>query len=216
MARTRATDYDDKRRAILAQSARLFAQNGYDRASLVMIAQACSMSKALLYHYYHDKADVLFDIIRTHLDDLLDRTAAAERDVANPRERLTALATALLEAYRDAEAEHQVQLNALHLLPPARRDELRGMQKALVDRFAAAIAAMLPEVAPHELKPLTMSLFGMLNWSYLWFDDRGALSRADYARLAVRLIVEGGVAAAGATGDRNRSRRGRLLAVPGR
>ncbi|NEV79659.1 TetR/AcrR family transcriptional regulator, partial [Rhodopseudomonas sp. BR0C11] len=29
MARTRATDYDDKRRGILSRSARLFAEHGY-------------------------------------------------------------------------------------------------------------------------------------------------------------------------------------------
>ena len=216
MARTRAADYQDKQRTILTQAARLFAQNGYDRASLAMIAQACSMSKALLYHYYHDKADLLFDVIRTHLDALLERTAKAERETADPRARLTALATALLETYRDADAEHQVQLNGLHLLPPPRQEDLHRLQRALVDRFASAIAELQPGVAPQELKPLTMSLFGMLNWSYLWFDDRGALSRAEYARLAVRLVAEGGTAQAAATADRSRSPRGRLLAVPGR
>jgi hypothetical protein len=36
-----------------------------------------------------------------------------------------------------------------------------------------------------------MSLFGMLNWAYMWFRDDGVLSREDYARLATRLLVSG-------------------------
>ena len=41
------------------------------------------------------------------------------------------------------------------------------------------------------LKPVTMSLFGMLNWFYMWFRDGGAISREDYAHMATTLILEG-------------------------
>ena len=36
-----------------------------------------------------------------------------------------------------------------------------------------------------------MSLFGMLNWHYMWFKEGGAMTRDDYAELAARLITEG-------------------------
>ncbi len=36
-----------------------------------------------------------------------------------------------------------------------------------------------------------MSLFGLLNWHYTWFRDGGPLSRADYAKLATRLFLDG-------------------------
>jgi TetR/AcrR family transcriptional regulator len=39
------------------------------------------------------------------------------------------------------------------------------------------------------LKPLTMSLFAMLNWAYTWFKEDGPMSRADYARLAAGRII---------------------------
>jgi TetR/AcrR family transcriptional regulator len=38
---------------------------------------------------------------------------------------------------------------------------------------------------------VTMSLFGMLNWFYMWFRGNGAISRADYAKLATQLLVGG-------------------------
>ena len=47
------------------------------------------------------------------------------------------------------------------------------------------------------LKPITMSLFGMLNWNYLWFRWNGRLSRRDYAKLAVTVLIEGAQALAG-------------------
>lgn len=196
MARRRALDYDDKRKAILDRSAELFAGHGYDGASIAMIAEACGVSKALLYHYYGDKAELLFDVIRTHLEELIlvvEEVAAAPADA---EARLTALSSALLDAYRDADAEHQVQINNLRLLPEARQDELRALERRLVAVFADAVAAAVPRLAdtPALVKPVTMSLFGMLNWSYLWFRDGGALTRADYARLVTRLVVDGGAA----------------------
>jgi AcrR family transcriptional regulator len=71
MARPIAADHDEKRRAILKAAARLFASQGFDRASMAEIALACRVSKALLYHYYASKDQLLFDIIRAHLDDLV-------------------------------------------------------------------------------------------------------------------------------------------------
>ena len=180
MARSRATDYDEKRRAILDRSAELFAEHGYDRASINKIAEACGFTKANLYHYYRDKEELLFDLIRSHLEELLEVADAADDPNRPAKERLRALVGALLEAYRDADAQHKVQINHLGLLPPDRQAELKDLERELVRIFADAIAGIAPQLRGTTLlKPVTMSLFGMLNWHYLWFNARGQMSRAD-------------------------------------
>jgi TetR/AcrR family transcriptional regulator len=193
MARPRASDYDEKRRSILERSAELFSRHGYDRASMNMIAEACGVSKALLYHYYHDKEELLFDVIRSHLEDLLEAVeAAAATETRDPTAALQALCAGLLEEYRDADAQHNVQINHLRLLSPERQAELKTIERQLVAMFADAIAAARPELTGSPLlKPVTMSLFGMLNWHYMWFKPGGAMSRANYAELVTRLIVDG-------------------------
>jgi AcrR family transcriptional regulator len=198
MARPRAHDYDDKRRLILAEAAKLFAQRGYGGASITMIAEACGVSKALLYHYYSDKEAVLFDIIYDHLVDLVEVVEAATDEAASPGEQRYSLAAALLEAYRDADAEHQVQINNLKLLPKDKQDTLKNLERDLVRHFSRVIARALPELDTERLKPVTMSLFGMLNWHYLWFREGGGLTRADYARLTTEMILAGTPAAVSA------------------
>lgn len=201
MARTRAQDYDAKRSAILHRAATLFARHGYTGTSITMIAKACGVSKALLYHYYSDKEAVLFDILSAHLERLLVEVRAAGASAATPHERLLALTDALLNAYRDADAEHQVQIANLSLLPEALQERLRVMQRELVDVFADAIAEALPAVGRGPLlKPITMSLFGMVNWHYLWFRDGRGLSRPEYASLVAALIEHGAGPAAAALG----------------
>jgi TetR/AcrR family transcriptional regulator len=192
MARPRANNYDDKRRAILDRSAELFSEYGYDRASMNKIAAACGVSKANLYHYYKDKDELLFDVIRAHLDDLLQVVEAADQPDLAPAARLRELVAALLEAYRDADAQHSVQISSMRFLSDERQSTLKNMERELVRIFSSAVSAIAPQLAGTTmLKPVTMSLFGMVNWHYLWFRSQGPFTRADYADLVTRLIVDG-------------------------
>ena len=94
MARTRALDYAEKREVILHQSAQLFARHGYTGTSISMIAEACGVSKALLYHYYPDKEAVLFDILHAHLAALVARVEAVVAATAPGEPLLLALGEA--------------------------------------------------------------------------------------------------------------------------
>ncbi|MGO4830853.1 TetR/AcrR family transcriptional regulator [Rhizobiaceae sp. 2RAB30] len=199
MARTRAQDYDAKRLAILQRTAKLFAQFGYSGTSITMIAEACGVSKALLYHYYPDKEALLFDILSAHLEDLVEVVEKAAASTSEPRARVLAIAQALLEAYRDADAEHQIQIANLKLLPETRQEQLRALERVLVTLLSDALAEALPGIGRSaSLKPLTMSMFGMLNWHYLWFREGGGMSRDDYALFASELILKGADEAAAA------------------
>ena len=68
------------------------------------IAAACGVSKALLYHYYEDKEALLFDVIRVHLQELLEVVRDADQHARSPRGAAADLVGALLDAYRDADA----------------------------------------------------------------------------------------------------------------
>jgi AcrR family transcriptional regulator len=193
MARTRAKDYDDKRDAILHQAAIVFSRDGYDRASMAQLAAECGVSKALLYHYYASKEALLFDIIRNHLEALLEAVEEADAPHLPAPERLEGLVSALLEAYRDADAEHRVQVEALRLLPGEQQESLKALERRLVAIFAEVVNDLNPDAFHGRslLKPVTMSLFGMLNWFYMWHRPNGPVSRQDYARLASRMFVAG-------------------------
>jgi TetR/AcrR family transcriptional regulator len=193
MPRTRARDYDDKREAILHRAAIAFARDGYDRASMAGLAAECGVSKALLYHYYASKEALLFGILSNHLQALVDVVESADAPGRPPEERLGRLVMALLDAYRDADAEHKVQINALGLLPEAEQAELKRLERRLITIFSEAIRAVEPRAFGDGrlIKPVTMSLFGMLNWFYMWFRDGGPVSREEYAALATRMLVFG-------------------------
>ena len=73
MARTIAKDHDQKRGQILKSAAKVFAEQGFDRASMTQLARECGTSKANIYHYYDSKDAILFDILDCYLSELRDR-----------------------------------------------------------------------------------------------------------------------------------------------
>ena len=193
MSRPRAADHDLKRRAILDRCARLFAERGYAGTSMSEIASASGSSKALLYHYYENKEQLLYDLLEVHFIKLETAVKAADAPGAAPVERLRGLIAALLAAYEGADALHKVQINELSALPAPRQQELKAYERRLVDLFARALRDINPSLAKGNrlLKPVTMSLFGMINWSYLWFRPGGPISRSAYASLVTQIMVDG-------------------------
>ena len=191
MARTRAADFGDKQRAILSSAAAVLAEQGMDKASMAQIAVQAGVSKALLYHYYPGKDALIFDIIRTHLTDLDLAVESADSPALPPDQRLRALIGAVLETYRDADNCHKVQLNGTPTLPNEQKEAIHAIERRIVRRFSAVLRQLHPGLEPPLLMPVTMSLFGMLNWVYMWFRDGGPVTREDYADIATALILKG-------------------------
>ncbi|WP_417599753.1 TetR family transcriptional regulator [Pararhodobacter oceanensis] len=191
MARTRAADFEDKQRAILQNAARVLAEQGMDKASMAQIAAQAGVSKALLYHYYASKDALIFDIIRSHLEELVMAVEGADDPGLEPRARLRALVGAVLENYRGADDTHKVQLNGTATLPEAERAELLAIERRIVRCFSRIIPLLRPDLEPRLVMPVTMSLFGMMNWVYMWFKDGGPVTREDYAELATTLVLDG-------------------------
>ena len=194
MARTRAVDFEEKQRALLHEAAAVFAETGMEKASMAQIARAANVSKALLYHYYPSKDALIFAIIETHLTELDDAVAEADRPDLPPEERLSLLVWTVLQKYDGADNEHKVQLNAMDTLDDAQKSAIRAIERRIVKRFAGVLRQINPDLDNAErplLMPVTMSLFGMMNWVYMWFRDGGRISRKDYAEVATTLILAG-------------------------
>ncbi|MEH7827900.1 TetR/AcrR family transcriptional regulator [Gemmobacter denitrificans] len=194
MARTRAQDFEEKQRGILEHAARVFAEQGMEKASMSQVAAQAQVSKALLYHYYPSKDALIFAIIHSHLEELDEAVEQADDASLPPHQRLRGLVGAVLETYRGADDQHKVQLNATSALSDAQKAEITELERRIVRRFAAVLDEINPGLNDKNrplLTPVTMSLFGMMNWMYMWFKEGGRISREDYADVATTLILEG-------------------------
>lgn len=195
MARTRAADFEEKQQGILRNAAAVFAELGIRKASMEQVAERSKVSKALLYHYYPSKNALIFDVIRSHLVELGDALEAVHLATLNedPETRLRKMVHQILECYRDADDKHKVQLNRGSALSEEQTREMHVLERRIISAVSGVILEIVPDINDRRplLKPITMSLFGMLNWVYMWFRPDGPISREEYADLATTLILNG-------------------------
>ena len=192
MGRGRAASYEDQREAILARAAELFARGGYPGTSMNQVAEACGLSKATLYHYFEDKYQLLVHIADGHVSRLqrIVRETLAEPLPAEAQMR--ELIARLVEEYANAQHAHRVLTEDVKFLDEADRERVLDKEREVVRGFAAVVAALRPDLQEAALsKPLTMLLFGMVNWLFTWMKPDGRLDYDAMAPLVADLFLGG-------------------------
>ena len=192
MPRRRATSYDSKLVHIRDTAAALFARDGFSRTSMAELANACGVSKALLYHYFDSKEALLFDTLRAYLENLETVVSIDPAASATPRDHLRALIGALLCQYRQAGNTHKLLTFDLPVLPTSQQDTLRQIERRIMARFETALADAAGEAgrSPTIDGPRTMMLFGTLNWTYTWFRETGPMTLDAYCDLVTDSTIK--------------------------
>ena len=192
MARGRSPGYDDQREMILARAALLFANRGYPATSMNQVAEACGFSKALLYHYYRDKYSLLVSIAENHVSRLKDLVNDVDLQALAPEARLRELIRRFVEEYSGARHAHRVLTEDVKFLEPADRERVLDTERAVVAGFARVVSLLRPDLKKAALaKPLTMLLFGMINWMFIWMRPDGELDYDSMAPVVADLFLGG-------------------------
>ena len=192
MARGRSATYEDQREMILDRAGELFARGGYPGTSMNQVAEACNLSKATLYHYYRDKYALLVSIADEHVSRLQELVLEMEAQTLPAEARLRQLILRFVEVYASAQAAHRVLTQDVKFLEPADQERVLGKERRVVAGFARVLAQLRPEIEEAQLtKPLTMLLFGMINWMFTWMKPDGALTHEAMAPIVANLFLGG-------------------------
>lgn len=193
MARPRAEDYAEKQQRIRDCAAELFAARGFEATSAADIAAEGGFSKALIYHYFSSKEEILQDLLEAHMDALLEAAKASLSEADSPRARLRAFVRAHMRLYATSRARHLLLINQLGALPFKGRQAIVAKQRKLIglaDELFVAVAPSL-KTQPEIRFPTAMSFYGMINWTCIWYRPDGTLSPDQFADLASDLFLDG-------------------------
>ncbi len=192
MPRGRAAGFDATRDQILEQAARLFAAKGYPGTSMNEVAEACAVSKPTLYHYVRDKHELLVQICEDHVQTLAALVEDVQAQGLAPELHLRELIRRFVQEYGEAQYQHRVLTEDVKFLQDEDRARLLVIERQVVAAFADAVAAVRPELEAARLhKPLTMLLFGMINWTFTWLRPDGELSYEAMAPMVADLFFGG-------------------------
>ena len=193
MTRVRADDYGDKKQSILDRAATLFARKGFELTTMVDVATACGTSKSHLYHYFPGKEDLLFEIVREHITGQAAELSAIVDLPLPAEERFERYVSAFVKRAAHSRDEHLVLMNDLKFLPPAQRKQVRKLETQLVDLMIGLLKEINPALMlPDKVQaPYAMLLFGMIIWTFTWYQKSGAISPAELAARISQLFVHG-------------------------
>jgi AcrR family transcriptional regulator len=190
------TTISDSRTLILHQARRLFAAHGYEGTSIREMAEACGLAKASLYHHFHNKRDLYFQVLEVDAANLVLALQQASQVGTTSRERI----------YSIARAYAHVLTSSDNLIPLAVREptvphhELYNFLKRWRDPMLAPIRRVIADgIACDELREVepdlaTHFLFGLLNIFIthgMFLDDESTGLGPDALDKVVTLFLEG-------------------------
>jgi AcrR family transcriptional regulator len=193
LARTQSERYPEVRKNILRQAARLFAEQGYAGTTIIDLADACDSSRGALYHYFESKEDILFHILDGHVKDLLDRVEAAAGKVAEPLDQLRAIIAAIVLTNADSVHEQVVLLNHLKQLNADQQKAIEAKERSIIDLVADLLIRIDSQrrLTTRTKKAYTMMIFGIVNYTFTWYNPKGPVPPAEYAEMAADLFIRG-------------------------
>jgi AcrR family transcriptional regulator len=90
IARTTGSDGEKTKAALREAAVSLMARYGYEAVSMRQLAAEVGVQAAALYRYFPTKEDLLFTLMREHMEGLIEAWDHASPPAAGPAERLAA------------------------------------------------------------------------------------------------------------------------------
>lgn len=177
MARTQGSHAGITGPRVRDAALRLFARHGYAAVSMRRIAGEVGVQAGALYNYTPDKQSLLFDLMRSHMQELLAAWDAAAPHTG-PMQALEAFTRFHIRFHADRPDEVFVSYMELRNLVPEnfaviealRRDYEGRLEAILRDGTRAGVFAVA------EPKVAAMAMIAMLTGVNTWFRAGGRLS----------------------------------------
>jgi AcrR family transcriptional regulator len=207
MARTRSENYEGIHLGILTKAAVLFSAQGYMRSSIADLADACQLSRGALYHYFDSKEAILFAILDAHIREMIQRVEAALALGGQTLVQFRNVIRAIVEVNAKSPNEQRVLIHDLSFLNEDEQQAIKNLERQLVDIVSDLLVRLDAEgkIVKRTKKVYTMILFGIINFTYTWYDPKGGVGPKEFADMAVELFLKGfapGDAAKPAAADR--------------
>ena len=178
---------------IRKRAAEVFAQHGFDRASIRDVAKAAEMSLAGLYYYYRGKEEILFDIQNEAFTTLLDAHAEALAGVKDPEQKLARVIDAHVTFFAQNIADMKVMARESEALEGEFAERVNGLKRRYVRLVRGILEELAGNGALRDIPPgvTVFALFGMMNWLYTWYEPERDGQPADVARMMTDVFLRG-------------------------
>lgn len=179
---------------IVEVAAELFAKNGYRATSLNDVATILNVSKPALYYHFKNKHEILKSIF----DQIMQIYLTKAQGIYNQQDQTSdKKLTQLIESHAMIVMDYKnlttIFFTEKNELEKEAFDELKIKISQYENYFKSVIDQGIEEKVIRSVptKVFLMGIFGMTNWIYYWFEEKGTLSKEQIAKLYSSLLQNG-------------------------
>jgi TetR/AcrR family transcriptional regulator, cholesterol catabolism regulator len=168
-----ATRFDRRLGQILDHATEVFCDKGYEGASMRDLSRASGMSLAGLYHYFESKERLLFLVQKHTFTTILDNLKLRLENITNPEQRIRIFILNHLEYFVSNQQGLKVLSHEDESLKNGLSTEIASIKREYY-RICLRLMEELRRTRGLDFNTRTavMSLFGMINWIYTWYNPR--------------------------------------------
>ena len=189
---SRRRDPVTKREAVLKTAAELFLEKSYGRTSLNDVAKRLNITKPALYHYFHNKEDILLGCYGWGTKLIEESISEIAEYDGTGLEKVEAFIYSYANVMTVNFGRCVMRLDEGDLSPEARAG-VRAHKKKIDRRLRSFIQEGIKDhsIAPCDAKIAAFSIAGALNWIGMWYEPEGALSAEEISSQFARTLTRG-------------------------
>ncbi len=170
----------------------LFYKRGFQATTLRHIASRVGIQVGSLYNHITSKGDLLFDIMETVMQDLLEdqRQVAQTPDVV---ERMRLLVYHHVKFHGQRAEEVFIGNSELRSLGRAQRTRIVGLRNKYEQMFQDELEDGIRQgkFLPVDVQITAYGILAMTTWVSAWYSPRGRLSLEDIAEIYTAMVLRG-------------------------
>ena len=195
MARTIGSHGPKTMEAIRKAGLKLIYEHGFEAMSLRQLAAEVGIQVGSLYNHISTKQDLLFELIRVHMDELFSQfdTAMAEVDGKGPEERLRAFVAFHVTYHIVRKREVFIGASELRSLEPNHYEEIVALRR-LYERQLIAILDQGEAAGLFHCGDSRVAAYGilaMLTGVCTWFRPHGRLTKEQVISIYSQQVLGG-------------------------
>lgn len=177
---------------IAGGAAELFGTKGYLETSMDDIAAAAKVTKGGVYHYFGSKTEILYFICSTYVDLDLENLEQSLAEMDDSFAKIKLIIFRHIENYVAHEYGAKTLLNEAYCLPPKYFKQVKEREKQYLRIVTSVLSEYLgPRAKKDTVTALALTLFGMMNWIYSWYDPRKSLKPKELSSLIFEIFTKG-------------------------
>jgi AcrR family transcriptional regulator len=215
MARTIGSYGPKTLEAIRKAGVRLIFEHGYAAMSLRQLAGEVGIQSGSLYNHISTKQQLLFDLVKDHINELLRQLDLALQGKERPEEKLRAFVAFHVTYHMTKKREVFIANSELRSLEPKNYEAivaLRGAyEQRLADILAEGVSQGVFEVV--DVQVATFAILALLTGLCTWYRPGGRLTREAIIAAHEKLVLSGVASGAAPGPARGKRKQVRSLAA---